>query len=751
MSGLAKALCFGFLIGIIGVAVSFFQFAHDVEEDMGLGLLFKLRGAKKAPSDVVVVSIDRESSEHLNLPDNPDKWPRSLYARLVEALVRNGARVMTFDVYFTEPGAPEDDSQFAAAIVSAGNVVLAEPIKAREFPAEDVSGTSVTAHRIVRIVKPIPSLAQSAVATAPFVLPGLPFKVNQYWTFQSSAGDWPTFPVVTLQLYALGVYDEFTRLLAKAAPEQAAKLPPDAATATEAKDAAGLVRNIRKIFAGDPLIAGKMIEELDRSGLAARDRDSYHLLKSLVHMYAGADRRYLNFYGPPRTIPTIPFYRLLQLGEASSGEEQIDFRGKAVFIGLSEILLTERRDSFYTVFSQANGVFISGVEIAATAFSNLLENTPVTPIASHSYLLLILCSGVLVGVVCRSAAALTALLALAGLSILYLVVAEYQFNANGIWYPVTVPLLLQAPLGLFGAVLWNYFEIDKERQNIRKALAYYIPDEMVHQVAKNIVDMKRGGQIEYGVCLFTDAAGYTNVSETMEPRELGDLMHRYFEATFEPVKQNGGLVVDVKGDAVLALWKGARPEATLRKQACRAALGIAEAVRQFNQSLGDRRLPTRIGVHAGQILLGNIGAGDHYRYSPTGDTVNTASRMDGLNKFLETEILVSAEVIAGLDGFLTRAVGAFRLKGKAQAVVVHELICGIEQPDVKQGKACETFAEALNSFRSQCWDEARDKFIHCIEDSGGDGPSRFYLKLCAQYKARPPEEPWDGVIQLEEK
>jgi adenylate cyclase len=751
MSGLAKAFCFGFLIGIIGVAVSFFQFAHDAEEDIGLGLLFKLRGVRRAPSDAVIVSIDRESSEYLNQPDNPDKWPRSLHARLVEALVRNGARVITFDVYFTEPGAPEDDSQLAAAIKAAGNVVLAEPLKAREFPAEDVSGASVTAHQVVRIVKPILPLAQSAVATAPFVLPGLPFKVNQYWTFPSSAGDWPTFPVVAFQLHALGAYDEFTRLLAKAAPHQAAKLPHNALTAIAAKGAASLVRDIRKIFESDPSMASKMVKALDGSGLATRDHAKYQLLRSLVHMYAGAERRYLNYYGPPRTIPTIPFYRVLQPSQTSSGAGQIDFKDKAVFVGLSEILLTERRDSFYTVFSQASGVFISGVEIAATAFSNLLENTPVIPIASQSYLLLILCWGVLVGVIGRMAAALKSLLALAGLSILYLVVAEFQFNANGIWYPVTVPLLFQAPLGFFGAMLWNFFETDKERQNIRKALAYYIPDELVHQVAQNIVDMKRGGQIEFGVCLFTDAAGYTNLSETLEPGELGDLMHRYFEATFEPVKQNGGLVVDVEGDAVLALWKGARPEATLRSQACHAALEIAKAVRQFNQSLDDRKLPTRVGVHAGQILLGNIGAGNHYRYGPSGDTVNTASRMDGLNKYLETEILVSEEVIADLDGFLTRPVGKFLLKGKSNAVVVHELICDIEEADVKQRKACETFADALNSFRRQCWDEARDKFIHCIEDSGDDGPSRFYLKLCAQYKDRPPEELWDGVIQLEEK
>jgi adenylate cyclase len=125
--------------------------------------------------------------------------------------------------------------------------------------------------------------------------------------------------------------------------------------------------------------------------------------------------------------------------------------------------------------------------------------------------------------------------------------------------------------------------------------------------------------------------------------------------------------------------------------------------------------------------------------------------MDGLNKYLGTEILASGEALAGIDGFLTREVGAFRLKGKAQSVVVHELICAIDQAEVKQIKACEGFADALGAFRRRRWDDARDKFIECVEDCGGDGPSRFYLKLCAQYKNDPPEEPWDGVIQLEEK
>ena len=718
---------------------------------MGLGLLFKLRGVRQAPSDVIVVSIDKESSEKLNVSDNPDKWPRSLHARLVEKLAREGAKFITFDVHFIEPRSTEDDNLFAEAIRKARNVVLAEPLKAKEVPSSDTGSSYAAEHSIVKIVKPFAPFAQSAVATAPFVLPRIPFKVNQYWTFQTGAGDSPTMPVVALQLFTLQVYEEFVRLLERVSPNQAGKLPRDIDTAIKTRGVTRLIRDIREIFESDPSLAERMREELERSNPSSVDVKGYRSLKSLLKMYGGANRRYLNYYGPPRTIPTIPYHKALQLGENGGGDKQTDLKGKAVFVGLSEILLAERKDSFYTVFSQANGVFISGVEIAATAFSNMLEDTPVKPISSHLYIILIVLWGILVGAICRMSPVIVAALGVVGLSGVYLFAAAYQFKADGTWYPIVIPLFLQTPLGFFGAVLWNYVETNKERQHIRKALAYYVPDEVVDQLAKNIVDIKNSGQMVYGACLFADVAGYTTLSEKMSPQQLSDLMHRYFEATFEPVKKHGGLVVNLKGDSFLAIWKAARAEAGLRRQACLAALDVAKAVHRFNGSYEDLNLPTRVGVHSGQIFLGNIGAGDHYEYGPTGDTVNTASRMDGLNKYLGTEILVSEEIVDQIDGVLTREVGKFMLKGKAQPIVVYELLCRMEESDEKQKKACEIFAEALGAFRRRSWDEATEKFRESIENSGKDGPAHFYIKLCEQYKTNPPEEPWEGVIPLEEK
>ena len=200
-SRLTKAIILGLLIGIVGVIVSLLPFGHSLDENMGLGLLFKLRGEKPKPSDVFIVSIDKESSEKLNLPDNPDKWPRSFHAQLVENLMREGAKVIAFDVHFIEPRAAEDDNLFAKAIQKAGNVVLCEPLKAKEVPLSDKDSSHDDVLSIVKIIKPIELFSDPAAATAPFVLPRIPFKVNQYWTFQTGAGDSPTLPVVVFQLF----------------------------------------------------------------------------------------------------------------------------------------------------------------------------------------------------------------------------------------------------------------------------------------------------------------------------------------------------------------------------------------------------------------------------------------------------------------------------------------------------------------------------------------------------------------------
>ena len=477
----------------------------------------------------------------------------------------------------------------------------------------------------------------------------------------------------------------------------------------------------------------------------------HQMIRSLIKMYEGASSRYINYYGPPRTITTIPYYQALQLHDGAVGDKKINLKDKVVFVGLSEILLAERKDSFYTVFSQANGIFISGVEIAATAFSNLLEDRPLRPQSLRFLILMILVWGTLLGAICRMFPIVVSALSVVGLSLGYLFLAKYQFEATDNWYPVVTPLLLQTPLAFFGGLVWNYVDVNKERQNIKKALGYHLPREVVEQIAKDIVHVETEAQVVYGICLFTDVEQYTTLSETMDPMELGRLMNRYYETMFKPVKTNGGYVSGVIGDSMLALWATTSSEAITKEKACAAALDIKKELKLFYESSEFPNLTTRIGLHCGQILLGHIGALDHYEYTPMGDIVNTASRIEYLNKRLSTGLLVSEEMVHQLNGLLTREVGKFRLAGKIKPVVVHELLGRKEEVEEKVKSACVIFAEALGAFKRQSWDEAREKFSESLEKLGEDGPSRFYMKLCEDYKQNPPGELWDGMVRMDKK
>ena len=704
MLSLLKAAAFGLLLGIFGNIANVSEGVRGLEENVGLGLLFQLRGPQKAPPDAVVVAIDRESSEHLNLSINPDRWPRSLHARLIESLTRAGASVIVFDLYFAEPRSPEDDGALAEAIKKAGNVVLAEQLRAKEITATADAEAESSGHKLVETLKPIEPFMNAAFATAPFVLPRMPVRVSQYWTFQTDAGDAPTFPVLALQLYTLDAYQDIRALLEKANPKLSGRLPRDASSAIQSTGAAKFTRDLRQLFHGDFDVNDAL------AGGAAGSGRNHRSVGALVNLYTGANRQYLNFYGPPRSVTTLPYYQALQIGDDPTKRAPVDLRGKAVFVGLSENLLAERQDSFHTVFSQTNGVFISGVEIAATAFLNLLTNTPVKPLRPGYQMLTLLVWGMIVGIICRTTAPLSAAIGIFLCGAAYLFAASDQFRANATWFPIVVPLFVQAPVGYIGALVWDYFEINTERKNIRQALAHYVPEEIVTQLARNVVDIRRDGQTVYGACLFADIAGYTPVSEALTPRELSDLMHRYLEATFAPIHQRGGLVIDLKGDSILAIWKGSSDDLLLRRNACEAALEVADAVRRFNESNNAVQLPTRVSVHAGEIFLGSIGAGAHYEYGVTGDTVTTASRLDGLNKYLGTNVLVSAEVIRDLNEFLAREVGTFLLKGKTQPVVAYELICRAADCADRQKAACATFAEARQAFERRHWDDANEKF-----------------------------------------
>jgi adenylate cyclase len=743
----AKAVLLGVLTGILGILATTVPLVFDLEEKAGLDWLFTLRGPRTPPSDVVVVAIDKLSADTLGLSAEPAKWPREYHAKLVDRLIEAGAAVIVLDIFFGEARTSRGDAALASAIGKAGNVVLFAYTKKEITPLAGGSGEAIAQ----RLVPPVAQIADQALASAPFPLPVFPVKVSRFWTFTPGTGDLPSLPLVALQRYAAAEYPDLLDLLDHSGPSGGGALAHRARQLPGRADLIPSMQALRAVLAKDPGLARRMTEALSAEEQTRFTPQQQRLLRAMINMYGGGDSRYLNFYGPAQSIPTLPCVQVLRPGEApSQARPGLDLRGKAVFVGYSERLQPERLDEFFTAFSQNNGVHLSGVEIAATAFANLLEDRPVRPLPMPAWFLVVLAWGVLIGAVARHLPVLPAIAATAALAALYLGISTFAFSHAAIWLPLMVPLFLQAPFALFGATLWHYLEVRREREKIRTAFGFYLPAAVVDRLASDTADGRAAGQLMYGTCLYSDAERYTRLSERLAPEALAETMNHYYQSLFQPVRQRDGIISDIVGDAMLAIWASRTRDSAMRRQAVEAALEIDQSLNRSSPPDTTRALGTRLGLHSGEILLGSIGAIDHYEYRAVGDIVNSANRIQGLNKILGTRVLLSQEVLEGIDGFVTREVGAFLLRGKSRPLVVHELIGARDAIDTQAAERHHRFSEGLAAFREAQWKAAIEIFAQLAATPEGDGVSRFYRDLCFRYKQDPLAGEWDGVIRLEE-
>jgi len=183
--------------------------------------------------------------------------------------------------------------------------------------------------------------------------------------------------------------------------------------------------------------------------------------------------------------------------------------------------------------------------------------------------------------------------------------------------------------------------------------------------------------------LFTDIAGFTGLSETMPAAEIADFLNNHFTLVAKCVEAEGGTVDKYIGDSVMAFWGAPEPQHDHAERACRAALAVSVALKSDNEARSQEGKPPvhmRIGVHTGDVIVGNIGAPGRINYTIVGDTVNTANRLEQLCKEVcagspEASILVSGATAAALGpGFAPASVGEHRLRGRHETVEVYRLL-----------------------------------------------------------------------------
>jgi len=760
-SQLKTSLLVALLVMLVGIVSAISPFGRWLEEDIGLPWLFKLRGKLPAPDEVAIISIDQNSAKRLNLPAKPRKWPRHYHGQLVDLLSAHGASAIGFDIIFDEEREPEQNRQFAEAMRRANNVVLFQYIQQEEVRDQQ---NGISQGRIKKLISPIPTLAQSAQGLAPFPLPIVPAKKNHFTLYEESLGGLPTLPVTMLQLHAQSVHADLIELINLFEPGIALNLwQTMSSDITDAQQHDG-IQNIsiqfRDLFRRHPKLAGQIKQELilyQQQGHLAflrnkPDDKKIKLLRTLLNMYTAPKNLYLNFYGGLGSIQTIPYYKALS---SDPDNPSIDIKNKAVFVGFSEQFQPAQKDAFYTVFTEA-GTDISGVEIIATAFANLLEQNAISVPSGQWEIFILMGWGLLVSLLLRFGSALLQIPITIILAMAYGGIVYYSFTNYYLWLPFLNPILIQLLLASLLLFLWKYRQVQLERSIIRDAFGYHLPVDVVDQIAKGVNHVTGPGEKVHGIIMATDAQQYTTLSETLGPDKLHTLMNEYYKTLFKPIRDNNGIVSDVVGDAAMAIWANPVHSKTGKinkietnqqhQQACLAALAAQRAIDQFNQANPDYALPTRIGLDSGEIVMGHIGALDHYEYRAIGDIVNTASRIEGVNKFLGTRIIVSASVLAGTNNFVTRKLGRFKLAGKQSATTLYELLGHGQEGSKINHSMLDNFAQGLKYFQSQDWQAGYALF----KSNQDDGPSRYYMDLCNFYISNAPQQ-FDGSVELQNK
>lgn len=342
---------------------------------------------------------------------------------------------------------------------------------------------------------------------------------------------------------------------------------------------------------------------------------------------------HINFRGPARSYPVVPYYRILR--------DEIDpsfFQDKVVLVGAFAKSL---HDIFPTPFSASRPT--PGVEIQANFVETLAANDPVVPFRGWRYaVIFFLLSGVTIWTSFHFKP-LRAVAVVAALGALYAFASLYLFAEHQLWFPL-VPTLTGIALSYGGITLDNYIREQKERIRLRATFSKYVSSDVVEELLEDREGLALGGKRRHITVLFSDIRGFTSISEQIGPEQVVSLLSDYLGQVTHIVFKNGGTIDKFIGDAVFAIFGAPKPHSDDALRAVKTGLDMIELVEslgpKWTKIIG-RPLKVGVGINSGDAVVGSIGSEIRSEFTAIGDTVNLGSRLEGLTKELGVPMLIS--------------------------------------------------------------------------------------------------------------
>ncbi|PIQ26405.1 hypothetical protein COW36_14510 [bacterium (Candidatus Blackallbacteria) CG17_big_fil_post_rev_8_21_14_2_50_48_46] len=621
----------GLLIGGLFLAANENLSAFKQVELMLYNARFEnFRGSRPAPDDVVILAMDEASLEEVG----PYPWRRDVHAQVAEKLISFGAKLVAFDIMFlTESQFPEADAALKATLAKHRDKIVV--VSKFDFGMTSrISGSGTSGGKGEDAV----DVTEAASYSPPI--------------FEDSA-------IFGFSNVDEGMVDSQIRRAQIMMNLDKDQLLPTAMT-------------LRKKY--EPHFTLSMLRLLDpKKADAAMDK-------------YGENPVWINFAGPPQSFKTLSYYIVHKYGQKGFDKgyfqslvgktPQDFFKNKIVLIGASAEALQDNKN---TPFVSLGSSKMPGVEVHANLFDTLREDIAYQPANKAVNILLVL------GFAVVTAVGLSFLGPLGGLALLLVLLVGYSlvniflFNSQRLFMDWFAPMI--AMMGSYTvSYAYRYLIEEREKRRVRKFFKSYVSPKLVEELLKDPQTMPSlKSERRMVSILFSDIAGFTSMSESLPPDEVEHILNEYLTAMSEIVFSNDGTLDKYIGDAVMSVWGNVGPSnpKTDAYKAVNTAIQMQRKLAELREkwlSEGMVPLQIRIGVNTGEALVGNFGSPQKMDYTVIGDAVNTASRLEGLNKEFGSSILISQSCFDLVkDRVNARHCGNAKVKGKEETVSVYEV------------------------------------------------------------------------------
>ncbi len=659
---------------------------------------FRFRGAQDVgDSSIVLVTIDDQTFASL-----PGRWPypRSYFARAILNLADAGARLIVVDVEFTEDDRvdPRRDKVLAAAVLHAGNVVLAG-----KWVREVARGGTETTY----LAKPIAPLLNT----------------GSRWGLVNVLEDSDGF--VRRYLVSLPVGDKVYHPMA-----------------------------VEALLALRGLTDGKVPHNEDatlRLGNTTIPLQSRH---SFLINYRGPAQSFPTYH-----FSTILDDSKFQLAD-DEDTDIFDlhrmwgtFKDKIVFIGASA---EELQDTKFTPFFNYGGrrQKTPGVEVHANALSTLLHGDFIRQVSGWVSLLAMLFLALVAWATTKKLRPVRSLLLIGLIALGFVLASFYLFSSSRLWLPVTMPLTTLL-LAYVGHVVDLTVTEQRERWRVKKTFQHYVASNVVDKMLADNELPRFGGERRELTVLFSDIRGFTSFSEKRGPEEVVQNLSEYLTSMVEIIFANQGTLDKFVGDEIMALFGAPLYFADHAEKACQTALQMVTKLRQIQKRWSAEKkdyFQIGIGINSGKMIVGNLGSAQLFDYTVIGDEVNLAARLEGTNKYYATTIIISESTYEQVKNkAIVRELDLVRVKGKEKPVRIFELRGLGSIPQIEEDLLINVYNEGLKLYKEHDWYRALTEFKRVLRYFPSDGPARVYVRRCLDFLEEPPPEDWDGVYEFKTK